>query len=84
MKTVSEIVKEYNERNESNKTPMHGFKVGDKVKYAPHAIELFNKDVSGEIIRIADSLVTIEKGIKGSYNLESLQEYYLMPYDSNN
>lgn len=79
MKTIYEIVKEYNELNEANTTPLHGFKVGDKVKYAPHAIKLFNTEKHGEIIKVDGSLLTIGIGFYRSYDLETIQEFYIMP-----
>ena len=84
MKTVHEIVNEYNERNEANITPMHGFKVGDKVKTAPGYGRQMNEQYSGEIIKVSGEVVIFEMGHKGSHDLNSMDEYWLMPDDSHN
>ena len=84
MKTVHEIVNEYNQRNEANITPLHGFKVGDKVKTAPGHDHQFDEKSSGEIIKVTGEVVIFEVGHKGSYDLKTMNEYWLMPNDSNN
>jgi len=83
MKTVDQIVREYNERNDANITPMHRFKVGDKVKTAPGHDRRFDEKSSGEIIMVSGEIVTFEMGHKGSYNIDSMNEYWLMPNDTN-
>ena len=81
MKTVFEVVSNYNQRNETNRTPLRGFKVGDEVKYAPLAVELFKIELSGEVITIDNDFVIFEVGPKGSHNLRKIDELLLMPND---
>ena len=82
METVYQVIEDYKDWINGNASPLHGFKVGDKVKPAPHVDKVTLESIDlivGEVIKISNDRIIIEVGKKGSYDLRNIGEFYLMP-----
>ena len=80
MKTVYQVQQEYKNKINRNVTPIFGFKVGDKVKPSPKESISGFLVLSGKIVGVDGSKVTVELE-PGSYNTDTIDETWLMPVE---